>query len=71
MTKQFKLGRLDKIQQINLPGDSGGPLLADRLGSGWSVVGVTSFGVECGRPDFPGVYTRVDQYLDWIQENLD
>ena len=54
-----------------MPGDSGGPLLADRLGSGWSVVGVTSFGVECGRPDFPGVYTRVDQYLDWIQQNLD
>ena len=52
-------------------GDSGGPLLADHRGQRWSVVGITSFGVECGRPDFPGVYTRVDRYLDWIQQNLD
>lgn len=51
-------------------GDSGGPLLADKLGNTWSVVGITSFGVECGRPDFPGVYTRVDRYLDWIRDNL-
>jgi len=51
-------------------GDSGGPLLADKLGNRWSVVGITSFGVECGRPDFPGVYTRVDRYLAWIRDNL-
>ena len=35
-------------------GDSGGPLLADNIGQRWSVLGITSFGVECGRPDFPG-----------------
>jgi len=52
-------------------GDSGGPLLADHLGNGkWSVVGITSFGVDCGRADFPGVYTRVDKYLSWIQEQI-
>ena len=32
----------------------------------WSVIGITSFGVECGDSQYPGVYTRVDQYLDWI-----
>ena len=36
----------------------------------WSVIGITSFGVECGRPDFPGVYTRVDRYTAWIRDNL-
>ena len=52
-------------------GDSGGALLSSALGNTWSVIGVTSFGVDCARPDFPGVYTRVDRYLDWIQQNLD
>merc|ERR1712064_257888 len=51
-------------------GDSGGPLLADRINNRWSVLGITSFGVECGRPDFPGVYTRVDKYLDFIKQHL-
>jgi hypothetical protein len=51
-------------------GDSGGPLLSDHLEAGWTLVGITSFGVECARPEFPGVYTRVDKFLDWIQPQL-
>ena len=51
-------------------GDSGGPMLSSALNNGrWSVIGITSFGVKCGDPRFPGVYTRVDQYLDWISRN--
>jgi len=51
-------------------GDSGGGLFSRNLGGGYAVVGVTSFGVECARDDFPGVYTRVDEYLPWIQQNM-
>jgi len=51
-------------------GDSGGALLSNNIGNVYAVVGVTSFGVDCAREDFPGVYTRVDQYLDWIRQNM-
>ena len=34
--------------------DSGGSELDDNLVCRWTLVGVTSFGVDCARPDFPG-----------------
>ncbi|XP_076065729.1 venom protease-like [Oratosquilla oratoria] len=49
-------------------GDSGGPLMVNKVLQTY-VVGVVSFGVECGRPDFPGIYTRTGAYLDWIKDN--
>lgn len=46
-------------------GDSGGPLLDS---TGRVQVGIVSFGRGCGRPNSPGVYTRVSFYTDWIRE---
>ncbi|XP_011182394.1 trypsin II-P29 [Zeugodacus cucurbitae] len=46
-------------------GDSGGPLIC----SG-QVVGVVSFGIGCGTPGYPGFYTNVYRYLNWIRANL-
>ncbi|MCL4123744.1 UNVERIFIED_CONTAM: hypothetical protein GTU68_012706 [Idotea baltica] len=34
------------------------------------VVGVVSFGVECGNSAYPGVYTYVPKFTDWIISNL-
>ncbi|KAH9368943.1 hypothetical protein HPB48_001011 [Haemaphysalis longicornis] len=48
-------------------GDSGGPLVVGGGSQRFSVVGVTSFGVQCGDTRFPGVYTRVAAYLGWIR----
>ena len=55
--------------------DSGAPLLVVEggltgAGSNFVQVGITSFGIGCADPDFPGVFTRVSEYVDWIEENL-
>ncbi|XP_071803928.1 uncharacterized protein [Asterias amurensis] len=46
--------------------DSGGSLSCQGDDGSWRVVGLTSFGFGCGRPDFSGVYTRVSRYWDYI-----
>ncbi len=40
-------------------GDSGGPLVVPIAGGGFRLVGDTSFGNGCARPNFPGIYGRV------------
>ncbi|XP_055910570.1 brachyurin-like [Eupeodes corollae] len=48
-------------------GDSGGPLVLND-GSN-TVIGATSFGIIFGcEVEFPGVFTRITSYLDWIKE---
>lgn len=50
-------------------GDSGGPLMYYVDGH-WMTVGIVSWGIRCGQPQSPGIYTRVNKYLDWIKEKV-
>lgn len=51
-------------------GDSGGPLVQQQPDGSYQLVGVVAAGIGCGNPDFPGLYTRVSAYTDWVLQNI-
>ena len=52
-------------------GDTGAPLMTRESPSDpWYAIGIVSFGTaKCGRGK-PGVYTKVTNYLPWIESKL-
>uniref|UniRef100_A0A8C8WGR8 Peptidase S1 domain-containing protein n=1 Tax=Panthera leo TaxID=9689 RepID=A0A8C8WGR8_PANLE len=50
-------------------GDSGGPLVCE-FNETWVQVGIVSWGIGCGRRNFPAVYTEVSFYRDWVTDHL-
>ena len=66
----YLAGGIDSCQ-----GDSGGPLVIKKHNGKKNIdrfvlAGVTSWGVGCAAPDFPGVYTRMANYGNWIHDKI-
>ncbi|XP_028038367.1 proclotting enzyme-like [Bombyx mandarina] len=57
-----------KASMDSCSGDSGGPLMVNEGGT-WNQVGIVSWGIGCGKGQYPGVYTRITAFLPWIQKN--
>ncbi|XP_036336619.1 uncharacterized protein LOC118746806 isoform X9 [Rhagoletis pomonella] len=50
-------------------GDSGGPLICHDE-DGETLYGIISWGQHCGYANKPGVYVRVEKYVDWIMDKI-
>jgi len=57
-------GGIDSCQ-----GDSGGAMVYSD-GANWYQAGIVSWGYGCADPDSFGVYTRVENYINWIESNI-
>ena len=54
-----------------LKGDAGAPLICkDKVGKDF-LAGILSWGLLCGHPEYPGVYSHIKYFEEWLNaENI-
>lgn len=60
--------------QDSCRGDSGGPLMIpinENQKFPFYQIGIVSWGIGCAKPNSPGIYARVANYIDWIKMQID
>ena len=69
-SKKLCVGNEDQSNKDTCQGDSGGPLACLSNGA-IELVGIVSIGLGCGdERDYPGLYTMVIKYLNWIKKYM-
>jgi len=51
-------------------GDSGGPMAVRREDDRFMLSGIISWGIGCAEKNQPGVYTRISEFKEWINQIL-
>merc|ERR1711997_649070 len=51
-------------------GDSGGPFFSNESPETRELLGIVSWGIGCARAGYPGVYTEVSHFVEWITETM-
>ena len=67
----LSLAKNMSLSKDSCSGDAGGPVICSKsheyYGHELELKGLVSWGLGCGAPGYPGVYTKVFPFIDWIR----